>query len=277
MPDAADHWIFASYIHHLEKRIGTRLTDTERRQICEFARGYFEKIGQCNALFNGVTRAIHLTEVVLATLEGQWLRGKQVDPNELRHVLLAVWCHSAAFADTLPEDDRLPLGIPNDGWWPWVHDRSATLCTRAAQAMSGIDVARLIALSQACGFAPVAVNHRPDVTSVTNVTSSTNGTQAPDTQLIQRVRAAWLISLASDADQSSKLKPLWTALRYWSGQNECETRGVLGEIPEWIDFPAQWKGMLSQWSRTAMAPAIELLELTEDGRDHLEHLRRALQ
>jgi hypothetical protein len=274
MPDAADHWIFASYIRHLDRRIGTRLTDTERTQICEFARGHFEKIDRCNALFNGVTRAIHLTEVVLAMLEGQWLLGKQVDPNELRHVLLAVWCHSAAFADTLPEDNRLPLGIPNDGWWPWVHDRSATLCTRAAQAMSGIDVARLITLSQAFGFAPVAVDHRPDVTSVTSVT---NVTQAPDTQLIQRVRAAWLISLASDADQSSKLKPLWTALRYWSGQNECETRGVLDEIPEWIDFPAQWKGMLAQWSRTSMAPAIELLELTEDGRDHLEHLRRALQ
>jgi hypothetical protein len=143
--------------------------------------------------------------------------------------------------------------------------------------MGGIDVAKLVALSQACGFGPVTVDHRPDVNDVTSVTSANNVTQAPDTQLIRRVRAAWLISLASDADQSSKLKPLWTALRYWSGQNECETRGVLGEIPEWIDFPAQWKGMLSQWSRTAMAPAIELLELTEDGRDHLEHLRRALQ
>jgi len=277
MPDEADHWIFASYIRHLDRRIGTRLTDTERTQICEFARGHFETIDRCNALFNGVTRAIHLTEVVLATLEGQWLLAKQVDPNELRHVLLAVWCHSAAFADTLPGDDRLPLGIPNDGWWPWVYDRSATLCARAAQAVSGVDVAKLVALSQACGFGPVAVDHRPDVNDVTSVTSAANVTQAPNTQLIQRVRAAWLISLASDADQSSKLKPLWTALRYWSGHNEREIRGVLGEIPEWIDFPAQWKGMLWQWSRTAMAPAMELLELTEDGRDHLEHLRRALQ
>lgn len=274
MPDAADHWIFASYIHHLEERIGTRLADTERTQICAFARGHFEKIDRCNALFNGVTRAIHLTEVVLAMLEGQWLLAKQVDTNELRHVLLAVWCHSAAFADTLPEDDRLPLGIPNDGWWPWVHDRSATLCTLAAQAMSGIDLARLVALSQACSFAPVAVSHPPDVTDDTDVCDLT---QAPDTQLIQRVHAAWLISLASDAGQSNKLKPLWTALRYWSGQNEGTTLGVPDVIPEWIDFPARWKSLLFQWSRTTMAPATELLELTEDGRDHLEHLRRALQ
>jgi len=274
MPDEADHWIFASYIRHLDRRIGTRLTDTERTQICEFARSHFETIDRCNALFNGVTRAIHLTEVVLATLEGRWLLAKQVDPSELRHVLLAIWCHSAAFADTLPGDDRLPLGIPNDGWWPWVYDRSATLCARAAQAVSGVDVAKLVALSHACGFGPVAVDHGPYVKDVTSVTDVT---QAPDAQLIERVRAAWLISLASDADQFSKLKPLWTALRYWSGQNECETLGVLGEIAEWIDFPTQWKGMLSQWSRTAMVPAMELLELTEDGRDHLEHLRRALQ
>ena len=269
MADAADHWIFASYIDHLEQRIGTRLTDTDRTQICAFARDHFESIDRCNALFHGVTRAIHLTEVVLATLEGQWLLAKQVDPSELRHVLIAVWCHSAAFADTLPEDGRLPLGIPNDGWWPWVYDRSAKLCASAAETMAGLDAARLVTLSQACGFAPVAVAHPANV----NDTS--------EAELIERIRAAWLISLASASDQPSKLKPLWTALHHWSSQNAGTPLvlpgALISALPEWIHFPAQWNSTLLQWSKTVMAPAIELLKLTEDGRDHLEHLRRALQ
>jgi len=73
MADMGDHWIFASYINHLEKRIGTRLEDAERKELCDFARNHFELIDRCNALFHGVTRAIHLTEVILATLEGRWL------------------------------------------------------------------------------------------------------------------------------------------------------------------------------------------------------------
>jgi hypothetical protein len=271
MADMGDHWIFASYISHLERRISTRLADSERGELCEFASGHFESIDRCNALFNNVTRAIHLTEVVLAMLEGQWLLAKQVDRNELRHALLAVWCHSAAFADILPEDDRIPCGIPNDGWWPWIDDRSAALCVRAAKTMSGIDEAKLIALSQACGFAPAAVG------DTKNHADHTEVAQVPDAQLNQRIRAAWLISLASDAGQSNKLKLLWKALRYWSSQHEGTPPGVPGVIAEWLDFPAQWKGLLLQWSRTAMAPAMDLLELTEDGRDHLEHLHRALQ
>jgi hypothetical protein len=265
MADMGDHWIFASYISHLEGRISTRLADSERGELCEFASGHFESIDRCNALFHGVTRAIHLTEVVLATLEGRWLLAQQVDPDELRHVLLAIWCHSAAFADSLPEDDRLPTGIANDGWWPWVYDRSATLCALAAQNMHGIDVARLVTLSHACGFAPGAVAPQSDALG------------GSDAELIQRVQAAWLVSLASDGSQATKLKPLWRALRYWSGQHSGAPLELPGTLTEWIDFPAQWKRTLSQWSRTAMAPAIELLDLTEDGRDHLENLRHALQ
>jgi hypothetical protein len=273
MANATDHWIFASYIQHLESRIGTRLRDTERTNLCEFARGHFEAIDRCNALFHGITRAIHLTEVVLATLEGRWLLGKQVDSAELRHVLIAVWCHSAAFADTLTDDDRLPRGIPNDGWWPWVFDRSATLCAQAAQAMSGIDGAKLVALSQACGFAPVAVGHRSDHQSG----HPPDVTKDPDIELVQQLHAAWLISLASDRNQATKLKPLWTALHYWSGESSGVPLELPGTLPEWIHFPRHWKTTLSQWSTDAMTPAMKLLELTEDGQDHLEHLRCALQ
>ncbi len=273
MADAADHWIFASYIRHLEGRIGNRLTDPERTELLKFARGHFEAIDRCNALFHGVTRAIHLTEVVLATLEGRWLLGKEVDSAELRHALIAVWCHSAAFADTLTDDDRLPRGIPNDGWWPWVFDRSATLCARAAPNFSGIDVAKLVALSQACGFAPVAANHQSGHQS----SHRPDDPDSPDTELLEQVRAAWLVSLASDGNQAIKLKPLWTALHYWSGQSSGGPLELPGTLPEWIHFPTHWKTTLSQWSTDAMTPAMKLLELTEDGRDHLEHLRCALQ
>jgi hypothetical protein len=273
MADAADHWIFASYISHLEGRIGNRLTDPERAELCEFARGHFEAIDRCNALFHGVTRAIHLTEVVLATLEGRWLLGKQVDSAELRHALIAVWCHSAAFADTLREDHRLPRGTPNDGWWPWVDDRSATLCALAATNFSGINGAKLVALSRACGFAPVTIGHQSDHQSG----HPPAVTDARDIELVQQLHAAWLISLASEADQATKLKPLWTALHYWSGQRSGAPLELPGSLPEWILFPPQWKAMLSQWSTDAMAPAMKLLELTEDGQDHLEHLRSALQ
>ena len=271
MTKVAGHWIFASYINHLDRRIGARLTDTARTEICDFARHYFESIDRCNALFHGVTRAIHLTEVVLATLEGHWLLAKQVDPDELRHVLLAVWCHSAAFADTLPEDDRLPRGTPNDGWWPWVDDRSATLCARAARELSGLNAARLVALTQACGFAEVPVRRQGDGPD------RPDAQEAEDAELIQRVHAAWLVSLASDTDQAKKLKPLWTALHSWSGQNAGAPLQLLGPVPDWIDFPAHWKGTLSRWSGGAMAPAKKLLALTPDGRDHLEHLERALR
>jgi len=260
MANATDHWIFASYIQHLESRIGTRLRDTERTELCEFARGHFESIDRCNALFHDVTRAIHLTEVVLATLEGRWLLAKQVDSAELRHVLLAVWCHSAAFADTLGDDPRLPRGIPNDGWWPWVFDRSALLCARAAPHFSDIDVAKLVVLSQACGFAP-----------------PTDAPDCPDTELIRQVHAAWLISLASDGNQATKLKPLWTALHFWSGQSSGAPLELPATLLEWIHFPAHWKTTLLQWSSGAMAPATDLLKLTEDGRDHLKNLRHALQ
>ena len=265
MANGADHWIFASYIAHLDQRIGTRLSDIERTEICDFARSHFESIDRCNALFHGISRAIQLTEVVLATLEGRWLLAKQVDPDELRHVLLAVWCHSAAFADTLPEDDRLPIGTPNDGWWPWVYDRSAKLCASAAKKLSGIDVAKLVALSQACRFEQVAVGHQPDVSAT------------PESELIQGVHAAWLISLASDPNQATKLKPLWTALDYWSRQSAGSPLELPGTVPKWVDFPAYWKSTLSQWSGGAMAPAMKLLKLTDDGRDHLEHVQRALQ
>jgi hypothetical protein len=273
MANAADHWIFASYISHLEGRIGNRLTDPDRTELCEFARGHFEAIDRCNALFHGVTRAIHLTEVVLATLEGRWLLGKEVDSAELRHALIAVWCHSAAFADTLREDHRLPRGIPNDGWWPWVFDRSATLCALAATNFSGIDGAKLVALSQACGFARVTVGHQSDHQSG----HPPAFTDARDIELVQQLHAAWLISLASDGNHATKLKPLWTALHYWSGQRSGAPLELPGALPEWILFPPKWKAMLSQWSTDAMAPAMKLLELTEDGQDHLEHLRSALQ
>jgi len=273
MTDAADHWIFANYIRHLEARIGNRLTDPERTELLKFARGHFEAIDRCNALFHGVTRAIHLTEVVLATLEGRWLLGKQVDSVELRHALIAVWCHSAAFADTLTDDDRLPRGIPNDGWWPWVFDRSATLCAQAAQAMSGIDGAKLVALSQACGFAPVAIGHQSDHQS----DHPPDVTKDPDIELVQQLRAAWLVSLASDGNQATKLKPLWTALHYWSGQTSGAPLELLDPLPDWVAFPNHWKSTLSQWSTDAMTPAMKLLELTEDGQDHLEHLHCALQ
>jgi len=263
--NGAAHWIFASYIDHLEKRIGTRLEDAERKELCDFARNHFESIDRCNALFHGVTRAIHLTEVVLATLEGRWLLAKRVDPLELRHVLLAVWCHSAAFADTLAGDTRLPRGISNDGWWPWVHDRSATLCAHAGERIKGTDVPQLVALTQACGLSRVASENPSEVP------------ESPDNELIQRVHGAWLISLASGADQATKLKPLWTALHYWSGQNAGTPLELPRSLPEWIDFPKYWKSILSQWSSGAMTPALELLELTEDGRDHLAHLRRALE
>ena len=265
MADIGDHWIFASYINHLEKRIGARLEDAERKELCDFARNHFESIDRCNALFHGVTRAIHLTEVILATLEGRWLLAKRVDPRELRHVLLAVWCHSAAFADTLADDTRLPRGISNDGWWPWVSDRSATLCAHAGQSIKGMDVPQLVALAQACGFERVASENQSKVP------------ESPDNELIQQVHGAWLISLASEADQATKLKPLWTALHCWSDQSSGAPLELPGSLPEWIDFRSYWKSILSQWSSGAMAPALELLELTEDGRDHLEHLRRALQ
>jgi hypothetical protein len=143
------------------------------------------------------------------------------------------------------------------------------LCTRAAQAINGVDEAKLIALSQACGFAPAAIGQTPGIKD------------RPEAALIQQIRAAWLISLASDSDQSSKLKPLWTALHYWSVQNEGTPLvlpdALISALREWIRFPAQWNSTLLQWSKTAMTPAMELLELTEDGRDHLEHLRRVLQ
>jgi len=273
MADATDHWIFASYIQHLEGRIGARLRDTERTELCKFARGHFEAIDRCNALFHGVTRAIHLTEVVLATLEGRCLLGQRVDSAELRHALIAVWCHSAAFADTLADDDRLPRGIANDGWWPWVFDRSAKLCARAAPNFSGIDVARLVALSQACGFAPLAADHQ----SGHRTGHPPDLSDAPDTELIDQMHAAWLVSLASDGNQATKLKPLWTALHYWSDQSSGAPLELPGTLPEWIHFPAYWKSTLSQWSSGAMAPALELLELTEDGRDHLKNLRHTLQ
>jgi hypothetical protein len=269
MTDWTGHSIFTSYIRHLKGRIGTRLLDAECTELCEFARSHFESIDRCNALFNGVNRAIHLTEVVLATLEGRWLLAKQVDSADLRHVLLSVWCHSAAFADTLTDDERLPRGIPNDGWWPWVFDRSAKLCARAAPNFRVIDRDKLVALSQACGFAPVASDHRsghphPDP-------------ETPGTGLVQQVRAAWLISLASDGNQATKLKPLWTALRHWSVQDAGAPLELPSSLPEWIDFPAYWRNTLWLWSSGAMGPAIELLELTEDGRSHLKHLRDALQ
>jgi len=265
MADIGDHWIFASYINHLEKRIGARLEDAERKELCDFARHHFESIDRCNALFHGVTRAIHLTEVILATLEGRWLLAKRVDPRELRHVLLAVWCHSAAFADTLADDTRLQRGISNDGWLPWDSDRSATLCAHAGQSIKGMDVPQLVALAQACGFERVASENQSKVP------------ESPDNELIQQVHGAWLISLASEADQATKLKPLWTALHCWSDQSSGAPLELPGSLPEWIDFRSYWKSILSQWSSGAMAPALELLELTEDGRDHLEHLRRALQ
>jgi hypothetical protein len=193
------------------------------------------------------------------------LLAKRVDPLELRHVLLGVWCHSAAFADTLAGDTRLPRGISNDGWWPWVSDRSATLCTHAGQSIQGTDVPQLVAFAQACGFSRVASENQSEVP------------ESPDNKLIQQVHGAWLISLASEAVQATKLKPLWTALQYWSDQSSGAPLELPGSLPEWIDFRSYWKSILSQWSSGAMAPAIELLELTEDGRDHLEHLRRALR
>jgi hypothetical protein len=201
------------------------------------------------------------------------LLGKEVDSAELRHALIAVWCHSAAFADTLREDHRLPRGIPNDGWWPWVFDRSATLCALAATNFSGIDGAKLVALSQACGFARVTVGHQSDHQSG----HPPAFTDARDIELVQQLHAAWLISLASDGNHATKLKPLWTALHYWSGQRSGAPLELPGALPEWILFPPKWKAMLSQWSTDAMAPAMKLLELTEDGQDHLEHLRSALQ
>jgi hypothetical protein len=260
----ADHSIVASYIDHLKGQIGDRFGHHERTELCDYARHHFESLDRCNALFHGVSRAIHLTEVVLATFQGRWLVAGSVESSEFRHVLLAVWCHSAAFADTL-EDDRLPRGVPNDGWWPWVHDRSARLCVRAAETVGGLDVAKLIALSQACGFSLDAVEKTEPVITATSTV-----------ELVELVRAAWLVSLATDGDQANKIKPLWTALRYWSGQDTGSSLGLEVQPPKWVDFPAHWKRTLSLWSKTAMGPAIELLELTEDGRGHLLNLQRAL-
>lgn len=259
MIEIAGSWASTDYLEHLESRIGKRLADAEFAELRAFARNHFHTMTRCNALFHGFARAIHLTEVVLATLEGRWLASKQTNPDELRQVLLAIWCHSAAFADTLPDDHRLPQGMPNDGWWPWVRERSATLCALSAQSIRGIDVASLITLSQACSFSPV---EGPTL----------NGASSEVSRL---VHASWLISLGSDPGQATKTKPLWTALHYWSEQQGGDPIALAGTLAQWTEFPAQWKARLQEWSRTAMAPAMALLQLTEDGREHLENLRRA--
>jgi hypothetical protein len=260
MIEVAGSWALDDYLEHLEYRISKRLADAELRTFRIIARAHFDTMSRCNALFHGSARAIHLTEVVLATLEGRWLASKQTNSGELRKVLLAIWCHSAAFADTLVDDHRLPSGIPNDGWWPWVRERSATLCGRSAQSIDGLDLPSLIALSQACSFAPIG----------------SSAPTAANLELSQLIRAAWLISLGSDPSQATKIKPLWTALHYWSEQQGGDPLQLSGTLPQWTEFPQHWKGLLQQWTRTDMRPAIDFLQLTEDGREHLQNLQQAI-
>lgn len=260
MIEVAGSWALDDYIEHLENRIGKKLADAEFRELRAFARDHFNRMSRCNALFHGSARAIHLTEVVLATFEGRWLASNQNNPGELRQALLAIWCHSAAFADTLLDDHRLPSGVPNDGWWPWVRERSATLCGRSTQSIHGLDLPSLIALSQACSFSPIGGS----------------APTAANLELSQLIRASWLISLGSEPSQATKIKPLWTALHYWSEQQGGDPLPLMGALPEWPEFPKHWKGLLQQWTRTDMTPAIDFLQLTEDGREHLQNLQRAI-
>ena len=260
MIEAAGSWALGDYLEHLEYRIGKRLGAAEFRELSAFAREHFETMSRCNAIFHGSPRAIHLTEVVIATLEGRWLASKQTNPGELRQALLAIWCHSAAFADTLQDDHRLPDGIPNDGWWPWVRERSATLCGRSAQSIHGLDLASLVVLSQACSFSPIGGS----------------ALNAANSELSQLIRACWLISLGSDPSQATKIKPLWTSLHYWSEQQGGDPLQLSGGLPEWTEFPKHWKNLLQQWTRSDMVPAMDLLQLTEDGREHLENLQLAI-
>jgi len=260
MIEVAGSWALDDYLEHLEYRIGKRLADSEFRALRAFARDHFATMSRCNAIFHGSARAIHLTEVVLATLEGRWLVSRQTPSRELSQVLLAIWCHSAAFADTLIDDHRLPSGVPNDGWWPWVRERSATLCMQTAQSILGLDLTNLTVLSQACSFSPI-------------------GGSEPTTEnaeLSQLIRASWLLSLGSDPSQATKIKPLWTALHYWSEQRGGDPLPLVGALPGWTQFPTHWKALLQQWSQTDMLPAMDLLRLTEDGREHLENLQRAI-
>jgi hypothetical protein len=259
MLESANGMLVPAYVRSLEQRLGTVSKPEDLALLVRTATDCLTAVGDGNAIFNSLPRAIHLTEVVLAVLQGRQLMLKRrLFGAEAIDCLLAIWAHSAVFSSLLTGDERLAPGIAADGWWPWSRDRSRRLCEHLAARGEMRSVARLSRLAAACHFLGDQDAAGP----------------AEDRDLARLLHAAWLFSFACDPGGKRRFKPLWGVLQHWAGASAAEPIGLPVPIPQWVEFPQWWKAWVDTWVDSSVpkefASIRDFLRQSSAGNDYLD-------